>query len=91
MSEEDIGKVFLVAFPWDWTIAGRFKGYRGTAMIFEEAGYFTRTGATFDVLCSEGFTPETQFHNKGDGILRTRTDFNLIKEWKAAWPQRNYR
>lgn len=89
MNETDIGSVFLVAFPWDWTIVGRFKGYQGGLMIFDEAGYFTRTGATFDRLTKNGFVPETRFHTCG--TMRLRSDSNLVLAWETDWPQRNTR
>jgi hypothetical protein len=85
MNEDDVGKVFLWALPWDWTLVGRFAGYVGDKMLLEEAGYFTRTGATFDKLCRTGFTAETQFHPMGR--MRVRADFNILREWEADWPQ----
>ncbi len=87
MNEEDIGKAFLIALPWDWTIVGRFRGYVGGMMIFDQAGYFTRPGATFDKLCKSGFVAETIFNTFGDG-MRVRIDANLILPWSAPWPQK---
>ncbi len=85
MNEDDIGKVFLICAPWDWTVVGRFVGYVGGMLLLEEAGYFTRTGATFDKLSKNGFTSETQFHPVG--TLRLRSDINLCIPWEADWPQ----
>lgn len=88
MNEDDVGKVFLFALPWDWTVVGRFVGFAADRLILHEAGYFTRTGATFDRLCSDGFTAETQFHAmKGpNGELRI-PNAGLVFPWTAAWPQ----
>lgn len=65
MNENDIGKVFLWALPWDWTVVGRLVGFVGNRLIVTEAGYFTRTGATFDRLCVEGFNSE-----RTNGVLQ---------------------
>ncbi len=88
MNEDDLGKVFLWAVPWDWSFVGRFAGYVGDRLILHEAGYFTRTGATFDRLCSEGFVAETQFHpsKAPSGEIRI-PNAGVVIPWTAAWPQ----
>ena len=84
MNEDDIGKVFLFAVQWDWTWIGRFKGYRGALLLLDEAGYFTRTGATFDVLCKEGLQENTEFHMVG--TARISANINVLIPWQPAWP-----
>ncbi|HTU18517.1 MAG TPA: hypothetical protein VMG10_10695 [Gemmataceae bacterium] len=92
MNEADLGKVFLFALPWDWTFVGRFEGFIGERIVIAEAGYFTRTGATFDRLCKEGFAPDTQFHAIKTAGGRCRVpNGGLIFPWEAAWPQREAR
>lgn len=92
MKESDIGKVFLFACPWDWTFVGRFVGFVGDRLILHEAGYFTRTGATFDRLCKEGFVDETVFHPSkiANGEIRI-PDGGPIFPWEAEWPQKETR
>lgn len=88
MNESDIGKVFLFSCPWDWTFVGRLIGFVGDRLIIGEAGYFTCTGATFDILCKDGFALTTRFHpsqTKG-GILRIPNN-GPVWEWEAPWPQ----
>ena len=85
MTEEDLGKVFLFAVPWDWSFVGRFLGFSGDRLLIGEAGYFTRTGATFDKLCAEGFVTETQFHLCGEIKI---PNLGPVFPWKAKWPQR---
>lgn len=89
MNEHDIGKVFLFAVPWDWTFVGRLEGFIGDRLIIAEAGYFTRTGATFDRLCKEGFVAETQFHAIKTSGGRVRIpNAGVVFPWEADWPQR---
>lgn len=89
MNESDIGKVFLLAIPWDWTVVGRLEGFIGDRLILAEAGYFTRTGATFDRLCKHGFTGDTQFHaiQTAGGRIRV-PNMGLVFPWEAPWPQK---
>ena len=88
MKEDDVGEVFLFACPWDWTFVGRLEGFVGGRLIITEAGYFTRTGATFDVLCKEGFNENTRFHpaRTSDGRLRI-PNVGPVFPWGAKWPQ----
>lgn len=88
MNENDIGKVFLFALPWGWTWVGRLEGFIGDRLILVEAGYFTRTGATFDLLCRNGFVTETSFHTvkTEDGRVRV-PNVGIVMPWEAAWPQ----
>lgn len=89
MREEDIGKVFLFALPWDWTVVGRLEGFIGDRLIVGQAGYFTRTGATFDKLCKDGFNGETLFHaiQTAGGRIRV-PNAGMVFPWEAEWPQR---
>jgi hypothetical protein len=61
------GQWYLFAVPWDWTFVGQFVRHVSRDEIaIRNGGYFTRTGATFDRLCRDGFTPETKFHDCSD-------------------------
>jgi hypothetical protein len=89
VNEDDIGKVFLLAMKWDWTWVGRFAGIENGRIILEQAGYFSRTGQTFGLLCKNGFNEQTQFHPvlTDGGRVRLEMDPNVILEWAADWPQ----
>lgn len=89
MDEKDIGKVFLISLPWDWTVVGRVTGFVGDRLILEEAGYFTVTGATFDILCKEGFNERTKFHpiKTSRGSIRVPNQ-GLVFPWEGQWPQK---
>jgi hypothetical protein len=52
------GTFWLFACPWFFTVVGRFvRHVNFQEMEIEDALYFTRTGATFDVLCTKGMVP----------------------------------
>ena len=56
------GKYYLFACPFFWTFVGEYvRDLNFQKIIVRNAGYFTRTGATFDILCSKGFQRETAF------------------------------
>ena len=58
------GKYYLFSCPFFWTFVGRYvRPHSFQHVIIDNAGYFTRTGATFDVLCTKGFQRETAFAN----------------------------
>jgi hypothetical protein len=68
------GKFYLFSSPFFWTFVGRFM--RRVDMYDIEANdviYFTRTGATFDILCKSGLIMsgdrKSLYHYCGDGIL----------------------
>lgn len=49
------GRYYLFACPWFFTVVGRFVRYANFQEIeVRDAVYFTRTGATFDKLCTDG-------------------------------------
>ena len=57
------GKFYLFACPFYFTFVGRFvRKLDFQELVIEDAGYFTRTGATFDVLCRDGMVETSQFH-----------------------------
>jgi hypothetical protein len=91
MNDDDVGKVFLWALPWDWTVVGRFEGFVGEGdgrrLMVSQAGYFTKTGATFDKLCKTGFVEETEFHQikTSGGRIRIQ-DAGMIFPWESEWP-----
>lgn len=56
------GRYYLFACPWDWTFVGQFVRYVNRDEIaVRNAGYFTRTGATFDILCRDGLNANSKF------------------------------
>ena len=50
------GKFYLFACPWDWTFVGRYIQHADGRKKLEVSDciYFTRTGATFGKLSTEG-------------------------------------
>lgn len=49
------GKFYLISSPWFWTFVGRYVGpINFQEIALEDAIYFTRTGATFDLLATKG-------------------------------------
>jgi hypothetical protein len=81
------GKYYLFAASWDWTYVGRLRGIKGTKLVIDHFGYFTRTGTTFDKLCRTGFVKDTQFHPCGNGLL-IDIDGTKLFPWhaKTNWP-----
>lgn len=62
------GKFYLFATPWDWTFVGEYVRHDDREnIIIRNGGYFTRTGATFDILSEQGFQEQTKFHARKDG------------------------
>jgi hypothetical protein len=58
------GKWYLFCTPWDWTFIGQYvRHISRDELLVRNAGYFTKTGATFDKLCLTGFTADTKFHD----------------------------
>lgn len=54
------GKFYLFCCPFFWTYVGRFVREPNFMRIeLADAIYFTRTGATFDILCSKGLQPDS--------------------------------
>jgi hypothetical protein len=60
------GKFYLFACPFFFTFVGQYVRHLNfQEIVLANAGYFTRTGATFDVLCSKGLVTGSngsQFH-----------------------------
>lgn len=57
------GKFYLIAAPWFWTFVGRYVRHLNfSEIILEDAIYFTRPGATFDVLARKGLVSNSQIH-----------------------------
>ena len=81
------GKFYLFACPWDWTFVARYVRHESFCrIVVKDAGYFTRTGATFDKLASEGFTRETQFHPTSGGPEQEITGPAVVWPWRAKTP-----
>ncbi len=81
------GKFYLFSCPWDWTFVGRYvKHLSFCQIVIADAGYFTRTGATFDKLSSEGFTKETQFHPTVGGAEQIIAGPVQAWRWMAKTP-----
>jgi hypothetical protein len=61
------GKFYLFSCPFYWTFVARFrKQLNFQELLVEDAIYFTRPGATFDVLCHKGLvrsgSNKSQYH-----------------------------
>ena len=82
------GKFYLFACPWDWTFIGEYVRHfdGGRRILIRNGGYFTRTGATFNVLCSEGFKPETKFHATVNGLEQGISAEANWWQWTAKTP-----
>jgi hypothetical protein len=79
------GTFWLFACPWDWTWVGRYvKHLSFQELIIDDALYFTRTGATFDLLCKDGLTGQSQIHPCGNGIIIPAQGPKI--PWRAATP-----
>ena len=49
------GKFYLYACPFFWTWVGEYVMHLNfQEVVIADAMYFTRTGATFDILCDKG-------------------------------------
>jgi hypothetical protein len=81
------GKFYLIACPWDWTFVGEFVRFEGRDyIIVKNAGYFTRTGATFDKLSRAGFNANTHFHATPDGPEQGIPAGGPWWPWRARTP-----
>jgi hypothetical protein len=49
-------------------------------ILIRDGGYFTRTGATFDVLTAQGFQEGTRFHPTAGGVEQ------IIPAQGPKWP-----
>lgn len=64
------GKFYIFSCPFFWTFVGRFvRQITLQDFLIDDALYFTRTGATFDILCKKGMQGESIFHVVGNGII----------------------
>jgi len=66
----EVGKFYLFANPWFWTFVGRFVRHINFQEIeIADAIYFTRSGATFDVLCMTGLHSNSKVHKCPAGMI----------------------
>lgn len=56
------GKFYLFSAPFFWTYVGRYVRHVGLDIEIADAIYFTKTGATFDVLRSKGLQEGSKYH-----------------------------
>ena len=83
----EVDKYYLFACPWDWTFVGQYvKHLSFHELVIRNGGYFTRTGATFEILCSKGFVSETTFHPTVDGIEQIIPAQGPKWRWMAKTP-----
>ena len=83
----EAGKFYLFSCPWDWTFVGEYVRHESPSrIVVKNAGYFTRTGATFDILSTKGFQRETQFHPTPGGIEQEITGPAPVWPWRAPTP-----
>ena len=83
------GKFYLFACPFFWTFVGRYvKHLNFQELVIEDAIYFTRTGATFDILCTKGLVLEGEGRSRyhvlpGQPIISAQ---GPKIEWRAKTP-----
>ena len=83
----EVGKFYLFACPWDWTFVGRYVGKPSWDEIeIADSIYFTRTGATFDVLCRDGLVMQGNDKSLIHGGPRFIPAAGPKWEWRAATP-----
>ncbi len=81
------GEFWLFACPWDWTFVGEYvRHLNSQEIVIRNGGYFTRTGATFEKLCSGGFVRETSFHATANGDEQIIPAQGPKWRWRAATP-----
>jgi hypothetical protein len=79
------GDWYLFAVPWDWTFVGQYIRHVSFQEIeIANAIYFTRTGATFDILCHKGLQEQTKHHGPFRSMLIPAQGPKF--PWKAAAP-----
>lgn len=83
------GQFYLFACPWDWTWVGRYVRHLNfQELVIDDAIYFTRTGATFDVLTTKGLVlsgdRKSQIHPCGNGVIIPAQGPKI--PWRAATP-----
>ncbi len=84
------GKFYLFACPFYWTWVGRFESQPDFQNLrITDAIYFTYTGATFDLLCSQGLVlsgdHKSRFHGPFPEVLLPANPTVKIP-WNAATP-----
>ena len=76
----------MLALPWFFTVVGRFvRQVNFREIELSDALYFTRTGATFDVLSSKGMQKESQFHHFAEKRIIV-PDGGIKIPWTAKTP-----
>jgi hypothetical protein len=82
------GKFYLFACPWDWThVAEYVCPINSHQHVVKNCGYFTRTGATFDILVTKGLQPNSEFHPTPGGPEEIiASPFNKVMPWLANTP-----
>lgn len=80
------GKWYLFAVAFYFTFVGRFvRELNFKRLVIDHSGYFTRTGATFDVLTTKGLQPGTKFHADNPVPIMIPND-GPVWPWLAATP-----
>ena len=83
------GKFYLIACPWDWTFVFEYVQHVENRRKIETKNciYFTRTGATFDKLSTEGLVPlQGDSGSKFHGGPKFIPAEGPVWEWKAKTP-----
>lgn len=80
------GKWYLIASPFFWTTVGRFvRNIDLHDMEIADAIYFTRTGATFDILCTKGPQGNTQYHGSFPTLIVPRQGLKFTYAGPKPW------
>jgi hypothetical protein len=82
------GEFWLFSCPWDWTFVGQYVRHTsgGNEIIIRNGGYFTRPGATFEILCAKGFNENTTFHPTENGDEQIIPAQGPKWRWRAKTP-----
>ena len=79
-------RFYIFASPWFWTHVGRFVRYVNFQEIeIADAIYFTRTGATFDVLRVKGLNDQSKYHGPFETAFIPSAGVKYLWLAKTPW------
>ena len=80
------GRFYLISSPWFWTFVGRYVRHVNFQEIeLDDAVYFTRTGATFDVLAVSGMNSNSKYHPLPSPIIIPAQGLKIPWLAKTPW------
>lgn len=67
----EVGRFYLFAAPFFWTFVARYVRPAGLHdIVVDDVIYFTRPGATFDILTTKGLQPNSKYHTmRGEQLI----------------------